>query len=618
DVHEEWAVTPTQNTFQMSMEYKVKPDPGPILDLITAFRASQALFAAVELGIFDCLAALNPYLCSTNIAVLPDRNDGCVHCDLQNLCDAVSKRRGEPVSLDGLDRLCRTCVALGMLRCPEPGRFALTPMAATYLVSTSPDSLTGYCTHSQQVVWPLFGGLTAAVVSGSHVWSRQFGTAAATTTAITISNAAAAAGSPPAASAGSRDSMAATSSTSTPPAAPGTAATWGPETSAAGAAAGAAAAAAASALIQVEGNPLLPVPSSAAATAAAEVTPAPARAPAAPEDQPSGDPQPPSTAAAAAAPAANLASPGTVPAPSPKPPAAAAAPPAAAAPAAAAAPPAAAAPAAAAAPPAAAAPAAAAAPSHQSTNINSTHVAVTPAAPPPPAPAPSTNTAAVTAQDVFARIYSTPSDVLRFLRGMHSFAALSAGAVVTAFDLSSARTLLDLGGGTGAIACAACESYPGLASAVVVELPHVVEVAEANFAPGLTRGSPTAVGRVRWLAADFFKEEDKLPHGVDVVVLSRILHDWDSPRCSSLLSLARRLLRPGGSVLLAEMLLQPDRLGPLPVLLQDLNMLCQTHGRERSTAQYGRLLEAAGFAAESVEGRRTGAYLDVVLARKPE
>ncbi len=53
-----------------------------------------------------------------------------------------------------------------------------------------------------------------------------------------------------------------------------------------------------------------------------------------------------------------------------------------------------------------------------------------------------------------------------------------------------------------------------------------------------------------------------------MVVLSRILHDWDPPRCARLLRLAHSLLAPGGALLVAEMLLQDDRLGPAPVLMQ--------------------------------------------------
>ncbi|GLI59491.1 hypothetical protein VaNZ11_001324 [Volvox africanus] len=352
-----------------------KPDPAPVLNLLNAFRSSQALFVAVELGIFEILQASNS---PTSLEVLRDR---------------VAQRQGQPVSPDGLDRLCRTCVALGLIQTPSPGLFALAPVAESYLVASSSTSLAGYCTHSAQVVWPLFGDLSTAVASGAHVWQQAFG------------------------------------------------------------------------------------------------------------------------------------QPGS---------------------------------------------------------------------------------------DVFARIYSTPAAVLRFLRGMHSFAALSAPSVVTAFDLSSATSLVDLGGATGALARAACELYPTLRSAVVVDLPHVVADAREHFAP--PPGGPCD-GRLSWLAADFFAEPEKLPQQVDVVVLSRILHDWDLLRCRQLLALSYRLLRPGGLLLVAEMLLDADRVGPLPVLLQDLNMLCQTHGRERSAAEYGQLLGDAGFVG--CDARKTGSYLDAVMARKP-
>ncbi|PNH11656.1 Acetylserotonin O-methyltransferase, partial [Tetrabaena socialis] len=396
-----------------------KPDPGPVLDLLNAFRRSAVLFSTVDLGVFEALAA---------------SGNGCL--TIEQLGDALRLRgpRAEGVSADGLDRLCRAAVGLGLLDCPSPSSYSLTPVSAAYLVSASPDALTGYCTHSQQVVWPLFSGLPAAVTTGSNVWRQQFGQPGA---------------------------------------------------------------------------------------------------------------------------------------------------------------------------------------------------------------------------DVFARIYSTPPDVLRFMRGMYSFSTLSAPSVVRVFDLAQhlsrgggaggggggggqlqdsgagdadgaasggggagggGAILLDLGGATGALAAAACAAYPAcvLREAVVVDLPHVVAQAEAHFAP--PPGGPCE-GRLRWLAADFFEERDKLPQQVDLVILSRIIHDWDDARCVQLLRLAHRLLRPGGAVLLAEMLLRPDRLGPPAALLQDLNMLCQTHGRERSAEEYGGMLAAAGFVG--AEGRTTGSYLDAVLAVKP-
>jgi acetylserotonin N-methyltransferase len=73
-------------------------------------------------------------------------------------------------------------------------------------------------------------------------------------------------------------------------------------------------------------------------------------------------------------------------------------------------------------------------------------------------------------------------------------------------------------------------------------------------------------------------------------------------------------LPPGGAVLIAEKLLNNDRAGPGWALMQDLNMLACTEGRERTLAEYEALLQQAGFGG--VLGCRTSSPLDAVLAFK--
>lgn len=53
---------------------------------------------------------------------------------------------------------------------------------------------------------------------------------------------------------------------------------------------------------------------------------------------------------------------------------------------------------------------------------------------------------------------------------------------------------------------------------------------------------------------------------------------------------------------------------PPEVLLQSLNMLAQTHGRERKLSEYCHLLETAGF--KRIKAKKTGTYLDAVIAFK--
>lgn len=219
-------------------------------------------------------------------------------------------------------------------------------------------------------------------------------------------------------------------------------------------------------------------------------------------------------------------------------------------------------------------------------------------------------------------MYRTPEALLSFMTGMHSFAQLSAASLLQSFDLSWVETAVDLGGATGAIMFAAARSLPALRSAVIVDLEPVVQAATSHFTqPPFVSEQESAVllSRVQWIAADIFlkEEQERIPDGVDLVVMTRILHDWDLARIQQLLQLAWHKIRPGGALLLGEMLLQDGSVGTASnpaALLQDLNMLVQTGGRERSLKEYTQLLQEAGFG--NVQGKVTGSYLDAIMASR--
>lgn len=52
---------------------------------------------------------------------------------------------------------------------------------------------------------------------------------------------------------------------------------------------------------------------------------------------------------------------------------------------------------------------------------------------------------------------------------------------------------------------------------------------------------------------------------------------------------------------------------PTPLCRADLNMLCQTNGRERSAGEYAALLEACGWTRVQAKSL-PGSYLDAVIA----
>lgn len=250
--------------------------------------------------------------------------------------------------------------------------------------------------------------------------------------------------------------------------------------------------------------------------------------------------------------------------------------------------------------------------------------------------------------EVFENIYKTPRDVERFLAGMHSMGSLSSPRVVSAFDLSSRRVALDVAGGTGHLAIAFCQAYPG-GRAAVGDLPSVLPVTQQYV------GAAGLSDRVGTLEVDMFDSvPSRVPTAtgdggdgvdggdeVDLIMLSRILHDWSDGQCAGILANCFHALPPGGQVLIAEMLLPDDggaevggrgvaSKGPVEggnegeessgesamVPLQSLNMLVQTHGKERTAREFEALLTAAGFV--DVQTKRTGVYLDAITAVKPD
>ncbi len=157
-------------------------------------------------------------------------------------------------------------------------------------------------------------------------------------------------------------------------------------------------------------------------------------------------------------------------------------------------------------------------------------------------------------------------------------------AVLDAYDWRGAKRIVDVGGGHGHLLCAILEHVPH-AAGVLFELPQVVaEVAELV--------SP----RLSLAAGDLFA--DPLPVA-DTYVLMDLLHDWDDAHAQRILSAVRRAAPPGAHALLVETLIT-DEPGPQFGKLLDVIMLATTGGRERTAAEHGVLLAAAGFRLERV------------------
>jgi acetylserotonin N-methyltransferase len=123
-------------------------DPSIVVDLLQGYRRSKVMFAGVRLGVFDAVSA-GPLSAA-------------------QLADRLACRP------DALARLLNALVGVGLLR-RDGDSYANTPVAATYLTSTSPMRMTGYINYSNDVGWELWGKLEDAVREGTSRWKQCYG-----------------------------------------------------------------------------------------------------------------------------------------------------------------------------------------------------------------------------------------------------------------------------------------------------------------------------------------------------------------------------------------------------------------------------------------------------------
>lgn len=123
-------------------------DPAPVLESLEGFRRSKAMFAALELGVFERLA--------------------------QGAATAGDLAKELKLHPDAAERLLDACVGSGLLG-KRDGVYENLPAASTYLVRSSPQALVGYIDYSNRVGYRMWGDLETAIRTGSNLWEKTYG-----------------------------------------------------------------------------------------------------------------------------------------------------------------------------------------------------------------------------------------------------------------------------------------------------------------------------------------------------------------------------------------------------------------------------------------------------------
>jgi SAM-dependent methyltransferase len=192
------------------------------------------------------------------------------------------------------------------------------------------------------------------------------------------------------------------------------------------------------------------------------------------------------------------------------------------------------------------------------------------------------------AQAFFEMHAKDPGGAAIFNAAMTSFTSAYDAAVVAAYDFSRLGTLVDVGGGHGALISSVLRANPALRG-ILFDIPPVIAGAKPRIAAeGLG-------ARLETVAGDVFAS---VPSGGDAYLLKFVIHDWDDEHSLTILRNCHRAMKPDGRLLLLERVVpeQIDRsVDTQGTMLADLNMLLVAGGHERTAAEYRELLDAAGF-----------------------
>jgi hypothetical protein len=167
------------------------------------------------------------------------------------------------------------------------------------------------------------------------------------------------------------------------------------------------------------------------------------------------------------------------------------------------------------------------------------------------------------------------------------------GAPEPRFDLEGGwdgvRTVVDVGGGTGAMLAELLRARPGLRG-TLVERPGTAARAELG----------DVADRVSVAAQSFF---DPLPAGADVYLLRHVLNDWPTEETVAILRRCAEAARPAGRVVVMGGVKpgdEPSRLTPETVLVG---------GRTDSLATFRGLARRAGLEVVAAGPQRSGYFV---------
>lgn len=168
--------------------------------------------------------------------------------------------------------------------------------------------------------------------------------------------------------------------------------------------------------------------------------------------------------------------------------------------------------------------------------------------------------------------------------------------LVNAGEWDAVHTVVDVGGGTGALLAEVLRARPALRG-TLVNLPSTVARAGSLFAAAGVNA------RVTLAPQSFF---DPLPSGADLYLLKSVLSDWSDEPARALLRRCAEAARPAAGRVIVVNGVTPDEDGSPP---PDVLMMVLVGGKMRSLSEFRALAARAGLRVHATARQPSGRFL---------
>jgi SAM-dependent methyltransferase/predicted transcriptional regulator len=174
-----------------------------------------------------------------------------------------------------------------------------------------------------------------------------------------------------------------------------------------------------------------------------------------------------------------------------------------------------------------------------------------------------------------------------FINAMHDRGKKQAPQQLANIDLSVTKSVLDIGGGSGAYSMEFVSKKPGI-EATVFDLPKVIPITKKFI------DKEGYSGKIKTYTGDY--TTDELPKSFDLVFLSAVIHSNSLEVNQNLIKKCFHSVNNNGKIIIQDWIMNNSRTHPVSGAIFAINMLVGTEAGDTFTEQeVTEMLTSAGF-----------------------